>query len=67
MAASTKPRKLPAEGPVAPVFTKRNILTFRRYAKRRDLLSVLLTDGQEYTMDQVDRLIAGFMKKGKVK
>ena len=48
------------------VFTKRNILTFKRYAKRRDLLSVLLTDRQEYTMDQVDRLIEDFMK-GKVK
>ena len=31
-----------------PVFTKRNILTFKRYANRRDLLSVLLKDGEEY-------------------
>jgi hypothetical protein len=50
----------------APVFTKRNILTFQRYAKRRDLLSVLLEDGKEYTMEQVDSLLQNFFKKGKV-
>ena len=49
-----------------PVFTKRNILTFQRYAKRRDLLSVLLEDGKEYTMEQVDSLLQNFFKKGKV-
>lgn len=49
-----------------PVFTKRNILTFKRYAKRRDLLSVLLKDGEEYTMEQVDSLLQNFFKKGKV-
>ncbi len=53
---------------VAPVvFTKQKILTFKRYANRRDLLSVLLKDGEEYTTDQVDGLIENFMKKGKVK
>ena len=46
----------------APVFTKRNILTFQR----RDLLSVLLEDGKEYTMEQVDSLLQNFFKKGKV-
>lgn len=49
-----------------PVFTKRNILTFRRYANRRDLLYVLLKDGEEYTMEQVDSLLQNFFKKGKV-
>ena len=49
-----------------PVFTKRNILTFKRYANRRDLLSVLLKDGEEYTMEQVDSLLQNFFKKGKV-
>lgn len=49
-----------------PVFTKRNILTFKRYANRRDLLSVLLKDEEEYTMEQVDSLLQNFFKKGKV-
>lgn len=46
----------------APVFPKNSILTFQRYAKRRDLLSVLLEDGKEYTHDQVESLIADFLK-----
>ena len=43
-----KPKTAEAAPPVSnvPVFTKRNILTFQRYAKRRDLLSVLLEDGK---------------------
>ena len=56
-------------GPVCfqcPGFHQRNILTFQRYAKRRDLLSVLLEDGKEYTMEQVDSLLQNFFKKGKV-
>lgn len=52
---------------VKPVtFSKQQILTFERYAKRRDLLSVLLKDDKSYTSDQVDSLIEEFMK-GKVK
>ncbi len=71
MATTTRKKKTTDQGAAPPVsnapvvFTKRNILTFKRYAKRRDLLSVLLKEGQEYTMDQVDRLIEDFMK-GKV-
>lgn len=70
MATTTRKKKTPdqeAAPPVSnvPVFTKRNILTFKRYADRRDLLSVLLEDGKEYTHDQIDGLIKDFMK-GKV-
>ena len=71
MATSTKPRKPKAKEAArsvsnAPVFPKERILTFQRYANRRDLLSILLKDGQEYTHDQVQNLIDNFMK-GKVK
>ena len=48
------------------VFPKERVLIFRRYADRRDLLSVLLEYGKEYTFDQIDGLINDFMK-GKVK
>lgn len=63
-----KPKTEEADPPVSsiPVFTKRNLLTFERYAKRRDLLSVLLQDGKEYTTEQVDSLLQDFFKKGKV-
>lgn len=64
--------KKPAEKPVEPkhvpaTFSKSHILTFKRYANRRDLLTQLLKDGKNYTLDQVDSLIQNFMKKGKVK
>ena len=59
MATSTKPRKPKAKEAApsvsnAPVFPKERILTFQRYANRR-----------EYTHDQVQNLIDNFMK-GKV-
>lgn len=55
----------------APVtFSKAQILTFKRFATRRDLLKVKLEEGQTYTMDQVEAVIRDFMtpkgKKGKV-
>ena len=48
------------------VFSKRQLLSFRRYVGRQDLLSVLLEDGKTYTLAQVDSLLQGFMK-GKVR
>lgn len=65
MATSTKPRKPKAKEAApsvskAPAFPKERILTFQRYANRRDLLSILLKDGQEYTHDQVQSLIDNF-------
>lgn len=45
-----------------PAFGKEQILGFKRYAGRRDLLSALLQEGQQYTTAQVDRLLADFMR-----
>lgn len=65
--ATRKKASTAQEPPItAPVvFPKERVLTFKRYADRRDLLSVLLEDGKEYTHDQIDGLIKDFMK-GKV-
>ena len=60
---ATTAQEPPITAPV--VFLKERVLTFKRYAERRDLLSVLLEDGKEYTHDQIDGLIKDFMK-GKV-
>lgn len=60
---ATTAQEPPITDPV--VFPKEKVLTFRRYANRRDLLSILLEDGKEYTHDQIDGLIKDFMK-GKV-
>ena len=46
-------------------FRKSKILTFGRYRNRVDLLSALLQDDTEYTMDEVDSIMDNFMK-GKV-
>lgn len=45
-----------------PAYRKQQILTFQRYAARRDLLEALLKDGETYTHDQVQNLIDDFMK-----
>ena len=61
-------KKEPVPGMAGPVdFSKAHILTFKRYANRRYMLSVLLKDDQRYTLDQVDGLIQKFQTpKGKV-
>lgn len=43
-------------------FAKSQILTFARYAKRRDLLTALLDESKTYTTEQVDKIIEKFMK-----
>ena len=47
-------------------FTKENILKFKQYRNRVDLLSVLLEDNKAYSKSEVEALIEKFMK-GKVK
>lgn len=52
-------------------FSKEQILSFKRFAARRDLLKVKLDANERCTMDQVEAVIRDFMtpkgKKGKVK
>ena len=50
----------------APTFTKDQLAASKRYANLRDLVSVLLEDGRQYTLAEVDEKIRTF-KKGKVK
>lgn len=50
----------------APTFTKDQLATSKRYAGLRDLVHVLLEDGAQYTLAEVDKKIEAF-KKGKVK
>ncbi len=47
-------------------FTKEAILASKKYANRRDVLGAILKDGESYTTEQVETLLAKFMK-GKVK
>ncbi len=50
----------------AATFSKEQLLRSAKYAKRRDLLSVLLEDNKAYTFDEVDACIEKYMK-GQVK
>ena len=49
----------------AATFTKAQILDSKKYANRRDALSVILNDKENYTLENVDALLDNFMK-GKV-
>lgn len=46
-------------------FTKGQLAASQRYAHLRDLVNVLLEDGRQYTLDEVDEKIEDF-KKGQV-
>ena len=50
----------------AATFTKDQLAASKRYADLRDLVSVLLEDGKQYTLAEADEKIEKF-KKGKVR
>ena len=47
-------------------YSKEQILVSKKYENRKDILGVLLADGEEYTFEKVDSLLDRFMK-GKVR
>ena len=49
-----------------PVFTKVVLVNSKRFYDKRDIVSALLEDGVEYTISEVEVMIAKYMK-GKVK
>lgn len=62
----TKTNAEAAEAPVTgTAYTKEQLLASKRYASRRDVISVLLEDGKTYTLAEAERLMNRFMK-GKV-
>lgn len=54
-----------AKTEAAPAFTKDQLAASKRYANLRDLVTVLLEDGKQYTLAEVDEKIEAF-KKGRV-
>lgn len=51
---------------IEPKFTKKQLIDSNKYKKRKDLLTSLLNDDEQYSIKEVDDLIEKFMK-GKVK
>ena len=49
-----------------PRFGKGQILRSEKYSARRDALTILLKDGCNYSLSEVDRILDEFLK-GKVK
>ena len=48
------------------VFSKESLLNSKKYMFQKDLLNILLKDGKEYTLDEVDKKINEF-KTGIIK
>lgn len=44
-------------------FTKSQFVASKQFTKFRDVLNVLLEDDKQYTIDEVKKLIEGFLKK----
>lgn len=47
-------------------FSKKQLVSSKKYAFQRDVLNALLKEGRVYTFDEVDQQLNDFMK-GKVK
>ena len=59
-------KKSAASAATEPKFTKESLLNSKRFCNECDLVSVLLEDGKEYTISEVESMITKYMK-GKVK
>lgn len=46
-----------------PMFSKPQILAAKKYAERRDLISILLAEDKSYALAEVDKLIDEFLDK----
>ena len=57
-------KKEGASAKEAVKFTKRQVLSSKKYFHRRDLLNTLLDEGESYTLKEVDALVDKFMKGG---
>lgn len=49
----------------APTFSREQLLQSKKYAQQKDLLNALLKADHDYTLQEVDTMIANFLK-GKV-
>lgn len=54
------------EGRRSAKYKKEQLLYAERYRERRDLIQALLKDGQEYSLEEADRLLEDYLK-GKVR
>lgn len=43
-------------------YTKESILNSKKYSERKDILSVILKEDEEYTSNDIDNILNKFMK-----
>ena len=67
MAKKTNTTEKVAEVKAAPTFTKKQFIKSQRFAKRCDLLAVLLEDDKTYTIEEVETIITNFFNPKKTK
>jgi hypothetical protein len=58
---STK-KKTAVETVMEPKFTKESLMNAKRFRNERDLISALLENDVEYTIPEVEEMIANYMK-----
>ena len=61
-----KNQKIEKNEVVEKKFTKAELLTAKIFKNRKDILNVVLRDGEKYTQNEAQEMIEKFMK-GKVK
>ena len=59
---STKNKASDEKVAEAVSYTKEQIISAKKYIHRKDVVNVVLKDGQSYTLKEVDDLIEKFMK-----
>lgn len=45
------------------LYSKEQIIASKKYSNRKDILNVLLKDGEEYSFTRIDEIIENFMNK----
>lgn len=55
-------KKSAASAATEPKFNKESLLNSKRFQNERDLVSALLKDDGEYTISEVEEMIAKYMK-----
>lgn len=44
------------------MFTREALVSSKRFAGKRDVLMIVLKDGEEYSMEEVNRRLQGFLE-----
>ena len=62
MATNTPKDPEPTTTTTAPTFTKEQLMQSKRFARRADILAVLLEDDRQYTISEAQTLVNNIMK-----